>query len=84
MSRHLKRYGVGVVLAVLGGTLGLHRFYLDDRRAWWYVAFCWTGIPTLAGLLEAASVPRRIRIYEAERQGQEAQNLRWVRKRHDP
>ena len=43
-------------LAAVGGTFGLHRFYLEGRRRlrpWLYVAFCWTLIPTFAGFIEA-------------------------------
>ena len=44
------------LLAALGGTFGLHRFYLDGARRllpWVYVAFSWTTIPTFAGFIEA-------------------------------
>ena len=47
---------LATLLAALGGTLGLHRFYLNGPRRplpWLYVAFCWTLIPTFAGLVEA-------------------------------
>jgi TM2 domain-containing membrane protein YozV len=47
---------VATLLAALGGTFGLHRFYLGGpRRAlpWLYVAFCWTLVPTFAGFIEA-------------------------------
>lgn len=44
---------VAAVLAVFLGSFGLHRFYLGH---WWgvfYLLFYWTGIPALAGLIEA-------------------------------
>ncbi len=47
---------IATLLAALGGTLGLHRFYLSGAgRAlpWLYVAFCWTLVPTFAGVVEA-------------------------------
>ncbi len=47
---------VATLLASLGGTLGLHRFYLHGGRGvrpWLYPAFAWTGIPTFAGFIEA-------------------------------
>lgn len=47
---------IAALLASLGGTFGLHRFYLEGRRRllpWLYVAFCWTLIPTFAGFIEA-------------------------------
>ncbi len=43
-------------LAALGGTLGLHRFYLEGAggwRPWLYPAFAWTLVPTFAGFVEA-------------------------------
>ena len=79
MRKH-KRALAGVLLALLGGTFGLHRFYLNDRRGLFYVLLCWTGLPTLAGVLEAADMPRRVRIYEADRGGAEAARERWISK----
>ena len=73
---------IGVLLAVFGGTFGLHRFHLGDARAGWLdVLLCWTGLPTLAGVVEAFAMPRRVRIYEAERSGEEAERVRWLTKR---
>ena len=72
---------IGVLPAVFGGTFGLHRFYLGDTRAGWlYVLLCWTGLPTLAGVVEAFAMPRRVRIYETERSGEEAARVRWLTK----
>jgi len=50
---------VAASLAAFGGTLGLHRFYLDGARRWlpWaYVAFSWTLVPTFAGFIEALRI----------------------------
>jgi TM2 domain-containing membrane protein YozV len=47
---------VAVLLAALGGTFGLHRFYLQGPRRplpWLYVALCWTLLPTFSGFIEA-------------------------------
>lgn len=45
-------------LAALLGGLGAHHFYLGQpQRAWRYVLFCWSGIPTLVGLVGAAHDP---------------------------
>ena len=46
---------IATLLAGLGGTFGLHRFYLAGSRRlpWLYVAFCWTLVPTFAGFIEA-------------------------------
>ena len=51
-----KNKTVATLLAAVGGTLGLHRFYLEGPRRplpWLYIAFCWTLIPTFAGFIEA-------------------------------
>lgn len=39
-------------LALFGGLFGLHRFYLKQWRALFYLAFCWTPLPWLAGIIE--------------------------------
>lgn len=47
---------LATLLASLGGTLGLHRFYLhggSSVRPWLYPAFAWTLIPTFVGFVEA-------------------------------
>ena len=73
----------GVLLAVFGGTLGLHRFYLDDRRGWLYVLLCWTGLPTVIGLLEAFDIPRRVRVYNASAAESGLLRMRWIDKLRD-
>lgn len=44
---------VAVILALLLGGLGVHKFYLG-RIGWGvvYLVFCWTFIPSLLGLIE--------------------------------
>ena len=44
---------VAGILAVLGGGLGLHKFYLG-QPGWGivYILFIWTGIPVILGLIE--------------------------------
>lgn len=41
------------MLAMLGGALGLHKFYLG-KPGWGivYILFIWTGIPVILGLIE--------------------------------
>ena len=55
---------VGVLLSVLLGHFGLHKFYLGET-GWGivYLLSCWTGIPTLLGFIEAFFMPRRVREY---------------------
>ena len=67
------------MLALLGGTFGLHRAYLGEWR-WMvvYVARCaGPSLPTLAGIIEAAYMPRRCRLVNGE---QAAANTVWLRK----
>ena len=44
---------IAAILALLFGGLGLHKFYLG-KILWGiiYLLFCWTGIPTIVGLVE--------------------------------
>lgn len=42
------------LLAVFGGFVGAHKFYLGDRvLGWIYVIWCWTLVPLLLSLYEA-------------------------------
>ena len=40
-------------LALFGGMFGLHRFYLRQWRALFYLLLCWTPLPWLAGIVES-------------------------------
>jgi len=41
------------VLAILLGGLGIHKFYLGQiGLGIVYLIFCWTGIPTIIGIVE--------------------------------
>ena len=44
---------IAAILALLFGGLGLHKFYLG-KILWGviYLLFCWTGIPSIVGLVE--------------------------------
>lgn len=45
---------LAILLAVFLGTFGIHKFYLNNSKwGFIYLIFCWTGIPTMLGLLEA-------------------------------
>jgi hypothetical protein len=41
------------IFAILLGSLGIHKFYLG-LTGWGvvYLLFCWTGIPTVVGIIE--------------------------------
>jgi TM2 domain-containing membrane protein YozV len=57
---------VGILLALFLGGFGIHHFYL--RRTGLgilYLCFCWTGIPSLLGLIECFFMPGRVREYNA-------------------
>jgi TM2 domain-containing membrane protein YozV len=54
----------GVLLAVLLGHFGAHRFYMGDiGLGFVYLLFCWTGVPTILGFIEAFFMPERVRMY---------------------
>jgi hypothetical protein len=52
--RPVKSRGVAILLAILLGGLGAHKFYLGSP-GWGilYFLFCWTLIPSLIGFIEA-------------------------------
>ena len=55
-ARRFKNKTIATLLASLGGTLGLHRFYLHGPSGWlpWlYPLFSMTLIPTYIGFVEA-------------------------------
>jgi TM2 domain-containing membrane protein YozV len=57
---------VGILLALFLGCFGLHHFYL--RRTGLgilYCCFCWTGIPSLLGVIECFFMPGRVREFNA-------------------
>ena len=52
----MKSKSTAILLALLLGGLGIHRFYLDRPiSGFFYLIFCWTFIPSLIGFLEAIS-----------------------------
>lgn len=42
-------------LAFFLGGFGAHKFYLKNKIAYLYLAFCWTGIPGVIGMIEGIS-----------------------------
>lgn len=60
-TQERKSAGAGILLALLLGGLGAHRFYMN-QIGWGllYLAFCWTLIPMLVALVEAFLMPSRV------------------------
>ncbi len=56
----------GVLLALLLGGIGAHRFYMGEI-GWGivYILFSWTAIPMIAGFVEAFLMPDRARVFNA-------------------
>jgi TM2 domain-containing membrane protein YozV len=57
---------VGIFLALLLGTFGVHHFYL--RRTGLGILYCcffWSGIPTMLGFIECFFMPGRVREFNA-------------------
>lgn len=49
-----KSRGVAILLSLLFGSIGAHKFYVDKPRAGiLYFLFCWTFIPAIFGVIEA-------------------------------
>jgi len=67
MSTVQKDEVVGVLLALFLGTFGAHHFYLRrNGLGIMYALFFWTGLPTLASLIECFFMPGRVRQFNAE------------------
>lgn len=67
---------VGILLALFLGTFGAHHFYL--RRTGLGILYCclfWTGIPAVAGFIEAFFMPNRVREFNAREAALIAQSL---------
>ena len=44
---------VAALLAIILGGFGIHKFYLHKPvQGILYILFCWTGLPSLIGLIE--------------------------------
>jgi TM2 domain-containing membrane protein YozV len=62
-----KEVVVGVLLSALLGHFGAHRFYMGEiGLGFVYLLFCWTGIPTILGFVEAFLMPERVRQYNVQ------------------
>lgn len=49
----MKSKATAGILAILLGSLGVHKFYLGKiGLGIVYILFCWTGIPGIIGLIE--------------------------------
>jgi TM2 domain-containing membrane protein YozV len=59
---NVKKNGTtAVLLALLLGGLGAHKFYMGQTgQGILYLLFCWTYIPTLIALIEAFFLPARV------------------------
>ncbi|MEM9672962.1 MAG: TM2 domain-containing protein [Bacteroidota bacterium] len=50
----MKHKPYAILLAVLMGGLGIHRFYVGQKKkGWWYLAFSWTLVPTIISWFDA-------------------------------
>ena len=55
LMKHKEKGGrvVGILFAIFLGLFGLHHFYTGDKRhGLFHLAFCWTGIPLVLGIVE--------------------------------
>ena len=67
----------GVLLAVFLGGLGVHHFYMGNIFVGvLYLLFCWTFIPAIVALLEAFTMPSRVRAYNDRVAGELARNIK--------
>lgn len=55
----MKSRSVSIGLALVLGGFGAHKIYLDKPgKGLLYMMFCWTGIPTLVGIVDAVKYIR--------------------------
>src|ERR1700758_1034671 len=79
MSAVQKDEVVGVLLALFLGTFGAHHFYLRRNGIGiMYALFFWTGIPTVASLIECFFMPARVRQFNAEQATMLAASLQYA------
>jgi TM2 domain-containing membrane protein YozV len=58
---------IGVLLAIFLGAFGVHQFYLGRAGLGiLYICLSWSGLPAIAGWIEAFFMPRRVRNYNAQ------------------
>jgi TM2 domain-containing membrane protein YozV len=58
-----RKSGTAILLAVLLGGVGAHRFYLGERAyGLAYLALCWTGIPWIVAIFEAINYSQMSRV----------------------
>lgn len=56
MKSRYKKKSVACFLAFFLGTIGAHLFYLGKHdQGLVYLLFCWTGVPTILGIVEGIS-----------------------------
>jgi TM2 domain-containing membrane protein YozV len=49
----MKNKSTATLLAFFLGGFGAHRFYLEQQKlGWYYLAFCWTGVPFVIGIID--------------------------------
>lgn len=59
---------VALVLALLLGNVGAHKFYMGQMGLGiLYVAFCWTYIPGIVGIIEAFTITGQVHRYNAQK-----------------
>ncbi|MHB1331454.1 MAG: TM2 domain-containing protein [Sulfuriferula sp.] len=52
-----KQRGTAILLAIFGGSIGLHKFYLGQTwQGVLYLVFCWTFIPLIFGVIEGLNM----------------------------
>lgn len=50
--QNYKSRSTAAILALLLGGIGVHRFYLGQKRGLLYLLFCWTFLPLVISLFE--------------------------------
>ncbi|MCL2040362.1 MAG: TM2 domain-containing protein [Bacteroidetes bacterium] len=48
----MKNKILAAILAIFFGGYGIHKFYIGNPKALLYLLFCWTGIPSIMGIVQ--------------------------------
>jgi TM2 domain-containing membrane protein YozV len=77
VAKHHKSRTTALLLTLLLGGLGAHRFYLGQVGVGLlYVLFCWTFIPLAVAFVELFTVMGRVDRYNAARSAEVAARVR--------
>lgn len=61
--KNRKNLAIAYLWLIFFGIFGIHKFYLQKRSGWIYLALCWTLIPAILAVVDIFLLPFQIRKY---------------------